>query len=59
MATAKKTRSVKSYIRAAKRNRGHRAACELAPHFMSDRALMRDPWVKWVEQGCRASTSRL
>lgn len=44
------TRSTKSYTRAARRIRGHRAACALAPFLMRSCEIARDPWVKWAEQ---------
>jgi hypothetical protein len=54
-----KTRSVKSYIRAAKRTRGHRAAVRLAPRFMRDCEIARDPWVKWAEQADLDAAERM
>ena len=54
-----KTRSTKSYIRAARLIRGHRAACRLAPCFMRHLDIARDPWVKWAEQADLDAAERM
>ena len=53
------TRSTKSYIRAARLIRGHRAACALAPFLMRTLDIARDPWVRWAEQADLDAAERM
>ena len=54
-----KTRSTKSYIRAARRIRVHRGACALAPFLMRTLDIARDPWVRWAEQADLDAAERM
>lgn len=54
-----KTRSIKSYTRAARSIRSRRAACVLAPWLMRTVDIARDPWVKWAEQADLDAAERM
>ena len=54
-----KTRSIKSYTRAARSIRGRRAACVFAPFLMRNLDIARDPWLKYAEQADLDAAERM
>jgi hypothetical protein len=54
-----KTRSIKSYTRAARSIRGRHGASALAPFLMRTLDIARDPWLKYAEQADLDAAERM